>query len=105
MSCEIDRTKDQRVRRELAEVVHASLDPDRVVQRAVEVVGDALEVDRVHIRLRERDAGRLAAEWLRSVDIASVRTVSPADELFALLHLIGITDDRSCGGDRRRPRP
>jgi two-component system, OmpR family, phosphate regulon sensor histidine kinase PhoR len=90
---EADRIKDHRVRRELAEVVHASLDVDRIVQRAVEVVGDALGVDRVHIRLRGRDAARLAAEWLRSSDIASVRVVSPADEVFAILHLIGITDD------------
>ncbi|MDQ1380455.1 MAG: hypothetical protein QOJ71_1174, partial [Actinomycetota bacterium] len=67
---EIERAKDQRVRRELTEVVHASLDRDHVVQRAVEVVGDALEVDRVHIRLLEREHGRLAAEWCRSEDIA-----------------------------------
>ena len=63
---EIERAKDQRVRRELTEVVHASLDRDHVVQRAVEVVGDALEVDRVHIRLLDREHGRLAAEWRRS---------------------------------------
>ena len=90
---EAERTKDQRVRRELTEVVHASLDLDRVVQRAVDVIGDALEVDRVHIRLRERDCGRLAAEWLRSAEVVPVRSVSPTDELFALIHLTGITDD------------
>jgi signal transduction histidine kinase/HAMP domain-containing protein len=90
---EIERTKDQRVRRELAEVVHASLDLDRVVQRAVEVVGDALEVDRVHIRLRERGAGRLVAEWCRSADIASLLTVTPTDETYALVDLLGVTDE------------
>ena len=90
---ENERTKDQRVRRELTEVVHASLDLDHVVQRAVDVVGDALEVDRVHIRLRDPDGGRLAAEWLRSADVVPVRSVSPSDELFALIYLTGITDD------------
>ena len=97
---EVERTKDQRVRRELSEVVHASLDLDHVVQRAVEVVGGALEVDRVHIRLRhgdgdgEADQGWLAAEWRRSDDVASVLTVSPAVEPDPLIGLIGVTDDR-----------
>jgi signal transduction histidine kinase/HAMP domain-containing protein len=90
---EIERTKDERVRRELSEVVHASLDLDHVVQRAVEVVGGALDVDRVHIRLCDRDQGRLAAEWLRSDDIVSLQTVAPADELYPLIHLVGVSDD------------
>lgn len=90
---EIERTKDERVRRELSEVVHASLDLDRVVERAVEVVGAALDVDRVHIRLRERDQGRLAAEWRRSDDTASLFPIAPADELYSLIQLIGVTDD------------
>ena len=55
--------------------VHASLDLDHVVQRAVEVVGDALEVDRVHIRLRDHDEGRLAAEWRRSDDVVLAAAV------------------------------
>ncbi len=92
---EIERTKDQRVRRELSEVVHASLDLDRVVQRAVEVVGGALEVDRVHIRLKDADVGRLAAEWCRSDNVNSLMSVSPTDELYPLIHLIGVTDDRN----------
>lgn len=90
---EAERTKDQRVRRELSEVVHASLDLDHVVQRAVEVVGAALEVDRVHIRLRENDGDRLAAEWRRADDVASLLPVSPAGELYPLTHLIGVSDD------------
>ncbi len=92
---EILRTKDERVRRELSEVVHASLDLDHVVQRAVEVVGAALDVDRVHIRLLGADElqGRLAAEWRRSEDVPSLRAVSPIDELYPLIHLIGVTDD------------
>jgi two-component system, OmpR family, phosphate regulon sensor histidine kinase PhoR len=91
---EIERTKDERVRRELSQVVHASLDLDHVVQRAVEVVGRALDVDRVHIRLRERDQGRLAAEWRRTDDIAPMRVLTPDDELYPLIHIIGVTDDR-----------
>jgi two-component system phosphate regulon sensor histidine kinase PhoR len=92
---EIERTKDQRVRRELSEVVHASLDLDHVVQRAVEVVGDALDVDRVHIRLREQNDVRLAAEWRSTDEVVPVFSVAPADELSSLIHVIGITDDRS----------
>jgi two-component system phosphate regulon sensor histidine kinase PhoR len=92
---ELERSKDQRVRRELAEVVHASLDRASVVQRAVQVVGDALEVDRVHIRLFDRDNGLLAAEWLHSDDIASVAAVAPLDESNLLVHLIGISDERN----------
>ncbi|HEV7523744.1 MAG TPA: HAMP domain-containing protein, partial [Acidimicrobiia bacterium] len=92
---ERETAKDLRLRRELSEVVHASLDLDHVVQRAVEVVGDALDVDRVHIRLREHDDGRLAAEWRRAVNIARLAPVSPGDELFSLIHLIGVTDDRN----------
>jgi len=97
---EIERTKDQRVRRELSEVVHASLDLDHVVQRAVEVVGPALDVDRVHIRLRDGDGngggdqGWLAAEWRRSDDVASVLPVSAAVDSDPLIALIGVTDDR-----------
>jgi two-component system phosphate regulon sensor histidine kinase PhoR len=95
---EIERTKDQRVRRELSEVVHASLDLDHVVQRAVEVVGPALDVDRVHIRLRDGngdgDQGWLAAEWRRSDDVASVLPLSAAVEPDPLIGLIGVTDDR-----------
>ena len=95
---EIDRTKEQRVRRELSEVVHASLDLDHVVQRAVEVVGGALDVDRVHIRLRdgdaERDQGWLAAEWRRSDDVASVIGETAAAESDPLIGLIGVTDER-----------
>jgi two-component system, OmpR family, phosphate regulon sensor histidine kinase PhoR len=97
---EIERTKDQRVRRELSEVVHASLDLDYVVQRAVEVVGPALDVDRVHIRLRDGDGngggdqGWLAAEWRRSDDVASVLPLSAAVEPDPLIALIGVTDDR-----------
>ncbi len=91
---EIERTKDQRVRRELSEVVHASLDLDHVVQRAVEVVGDALEVDRVHIRLDGAEEGRLAAEWRRSDEVTSLRPVAPDRELYPLIHLIGVTEDR-----------
>jgi two-component system phosphate regulon sensor histidine kinase PhoR len=94
---EIERTKDQRVRRELSEVVHASLDLDHVVQRAVEVVGAALEVDRVHIRLRDGDEGRVAAEWRRSDDVAAMLLVSPSDERYPLIHLIGVTDDLGAG--------
>jgi signal transduction histidine kinase/HAMP domain-containing protein len=90
---EIERAKDQRVRRELTEVVHASLDRDHVVQRAVEVVGDALEVDRVHIRLLEREHGRLAAEWCRSEGITPISTVAPLDEAELLVSLIGATED------------
>jgi two-component system phosphate regulon sensor histidine kinase PhoR len=81
-------------------VVHASLDLDRVVQRAVEVVGPALDVDRVHIRLRDGDGngggdqGWLAAEWRRSDDVASVLPVSAAVEPDPLIALIGVTDDR-----------
>ncbi len=92
---EIERTKDQRVRRELSEVVHASLDLDHVVQRAVEVIGDALEVDRVHIRLKDDDRVRLAAEWRRDDGVTSLMPVSPGDELHPLIHLIGVTDDQS----------
>lgn len=94
---EIEQTKDQRVRRELSEVVHASLDLDHVVQRAVEVVGAALEVDRVHIRLRDGDEGRVAAEWRRSDDVAAMLLVAPADERYALIHLIGVSDDLGAG--------
>ncbi len=90
---ESERSKDQRVRRELAEVVHASLHRDQVVQRAVEVVGDALEVDRVHIRLLSGGNGRIAAEWRRSDDIAAVASVAPVDEANVLVHLVGISDD------------
>ncbi len=92
---EIDRTKDQRVRRELTEVVHASLDLDHVVRRAVEVIGDALDVDRVHIRLKDGDEGRLAAEWRRADTVTSLLPISPGDELSSLMHLIGVTDDRN----------
>ncbi len=90
---ESERSKDQRVRRELAEVVHASLHRDQVVQRAVEVVGDALEVDRVHIRLFSGGNGRIAAEWRRSDDIAAVASVALVDEANVLVHLVGISDD------------
>ena len=92
---ELERTKDERVRRELSEVVHSSLDLDHVVQRAVEVVGAALDVDRVHIRLLDHGAGLLVAEWLRSDDIASVRPIAPTDELAPLVHLISGTDDEN----------
>jgi GAF domain-containing protein len=92
---ETERSKDQRVRRELSEVVHASLDIEHVVQRAVEVVGEALEVDRVHIRLRERNEVRLAAEWCRTDEIASLLAIVPGGELFTLVNVIGVTDDRS----------
>lgn len=92
---EVERAKDQRVRRELIEVVHASLDLDHVVQRAVEVIGDALEVDRVHIRLEDADGCRLAAEWCRADGVTSLMPVSPGDELYPLIHLIGVTDDQS----------
>src|SRR5260221_1347857 len=94
---ELERTKDERVRRELSEVVHSSLDLDHVVQRAVEVVGAALDVDRVHIRLLDHGAGLLVAEWLRSDDIASVRPIAPTDELAPLVHLISGTDDANAG--------
>jgi two-component system phosphate regulon sensor histidine kinase PhoR len=92
---EIERAKDQSVRRELTEVVHASLDRDHVVQRAVEVIGLALEVDRVHIRLLEHNHGRLAAEWCRSAVILPIASVAPLDESNLLVHLIGATDDRN----------
>jgi two-component system phosphate regulon sensor histidine kinase PhoR len=92
---EIERMKDQRVRRELSEVVHASLDLDHVVQRAVEAVGAALDVDRVHIRLLERDDGRLAAEWRRTDSVASLSPIAPTNELSPLIHLIGVSDDRN----------
>jgi two-component system phosphate regulon sensor histidine kinase PhoR len=90
---EIERATDQRVRRELAEVVHASLDREHVVQRAVEVVGDALEVDRAHVRLLDREHGRLAAEWRRTDAIVGVTPLTPLDEIGVLRHLIGVTDD------------
>jgi two-component system phosphate regulon sensor histidine kinase PhoR len=90
---EIERTKDQRVRRELAEMVHASLDLDHVVQRAVEVVGAALDVDRVHIRLFDRDVPRLAAQWRRSDDVVSMDCASTDDDRSPLVHLIGVTED------------
>ena len=73
---EIERTKDQRVRRELSEVVHASLDLDHVVQRAVEVVGAALDVDRVHIRLRDGD-GNGDGDQVGSRPSGAARTTSP----------------------------
>ena len=91
---EIERTKDQRVRRELAEVVHASLDLDHVVQRAVEVVGRrARSRSRAHSAARDAmPAGSRRSGVVRTTS-PPLRAVSPTDELFALIHLIGITDD------------
>jgi len=58
-------------------------------------VGDALEVDRVHIRLVGDSGGRLAAEWRRSDAIAAQAVVAPLDESSLLVNLIGVTDDRN----------
>ncbi len=90
---EMERATDQRVRRELAEVVHASLDRDHVVRRAVQVIGDALAVDRVHIRLLEHGHGRIVAEWRRRDDIAAITAIAPLDESEPLTHLIGISEE------------
>jgi two-component system phosphate regulon sensor histidine kinase PhoR len=90
---EIERATDQRVRRELAEVVHASLDRAHVVQRGVEVVGDAMAADRVHIRLLHHGHGNVVAEWRHTDDIAAVTDIAPVDECALLVHLIGVSED------------
>ena len=92
---EIDRAKDERARRQLAESVHASLDREWIATRAAEVVGSALDVDRVHIRLRDPEKGRLVAEWRRADAVASLARVAPVYELHPLEHVLGVTDDRS----------
>ncbi len=89
---ELERATDQRVRRELAEVVHASLDRGRVVQRAVVVVGDAMSSDRVYIRLLEGGHCPVVAEWRNGSDIAAVTEIARLDESALLVHLIGVCD-------------
>ena len=90
---EIERATDQRVRRELAEVVHASLDREHVVQRAVEVVGDAMAADRAHIRLLDHGHANVVAEWRHTDEIAAVSDIAPVDECALLVHLIGVSED------------